>query len=331
MIFRVSIVLPLSLLLNTSLYATDPVRVIFDTDMDTDCDDAGALAMLHALADAGEAEILATVVSSRYQWAVPCVAAINAWYGRPDLPVGCPKERGAPTNRGSRYARKIAEQFPSRFKTNDDAPAATQVYRRILASQPNQGVVVVTVGYVTNMRDLLVSGADRHSSLDGADLVQQKVRHWVCMGGRYPEHLKQGNYGNFMPDPQSAVDAVARWPTAIYFSGLGQRVQTGKGLRQTPSDNPVRRVYELYLGDRLTRSSWDQVAVLYAVRPHAPFWRIRTEGYNHIFENGTNQWREKPDRDHNLIEFAPDARDRITGIIEQLMNRPPAQLLTSAR
>ena len=35
-------------------------------------------------------------------------------------------------------------------------------------------------------------------------------------------------------------------------------------MRQTPSQNPVRRVYELYLGDRLTRSSWDQVAVLYA-------------------------------------------------------------------
>jgi hypothetical protein len=326
-----SIVLPLSLLLCTSLSANDPVRVIFDTDMDTDCDDAGALAMLHALADDGEAEILATVVSSRYQWSVPCVAAINAWYGRPDLPVGCPKQGGASTNRGSRYARKIAEQFPSRFQTNDDAPAATEVYRRILASQPDQGVVVVTVGYVTNLRDLLQSGTDCHSSLDGAGLVRQKIRQWVCMGGRYPEHLKHGNYGNFMPDPQSVVDAVDRWPTPIYFSGLGQNVQTGKGLRKTPSVNPVRRVYELYLGERPTRSSWDQVAVLYAVRPHAPFWRIRTEGYNHIFEDGTNQWREQPDKEHNLVEFAPHERDKITGIIEQLMNRRPARLRTSGQ
>jgi hypothetical protein len=52
------------------------VPLIFDTDMDTDCDDASALAMLHALADAGEVEILATVVSSKYAWSVPCVAAI---------------------------------------------------------------------------------------------------------------------------------------------------------------------------------------------------------------------------------------------------------------
>jgi hypothetical protein len=40
------------------------VRIILDTDMSGDCDDAGALALLHALADQGECEILATVVSA---------------------------------------------------------------------------------------------------------------------------------------------------------------------------------------------------------------------------------------------------------------------------
>src|SRR5947209_8178268 len=68
-----------------------PVKVLFDTDMDSDCDDAGALAILHALADAGEAEVLATMVSSLHPYSVPCVAAINRYYGRPDLPIGCPK------------------------------------------------------------------------------------------------------------------------------------------------------------------------------------------------------------------------------------------------
>ena len=43
----------------------EPVKVIFDTDMYTDFDDAGALACLHALADAGECEILATISNTR--------------------------------------------------------------------------------------------------------------------------------------------------------------------------------------------------------------------------------------------------------------------------
>ena len=59
-----------------------PRSVIFDTDMDTDCDDVGALAMLHALADAGEVNILATVVSSKFAYSAPCVEAVNRYYGR---------------------------------------------------------------------------------------------------------------------------------------------------------------------------------------------------------------------------------------------------------
>ena len=101
-----------------------PVRVIFDTDMDTDCDDAGALALLHALVNRKEALLLATMVSSRYPWSVPCVAAINKYYGREDIPIACVKGKGASAKRGSRYAKRIALQFPTRYKTNSDAPDA---------------------------------------------------------------------------------------------------------------------------------------------------------------------------------------------------------------
>ena len=48
-----------------SVQAESPVPIIFDTDMDNECDDAGALAVLHALADEGEAEILAVVTNRR--------------------------------------------------------------------------------------------------------------------------------------------------------------------------------------------------------------------------------------------------------------------------
>ena len=52
-----------SLLAGASVAA--PVKVIFDTDMISDFDDVGALACLHAMADAGECEILATLSSTR--------------------------------------------------------------------------------------------------------------------------------------------------------------------------------------------------------------------------------------------------------------------------
>jgi hypothetical protein len=81
----------LALLLRNSPAA---VPVIFDTDMDSDCDDAAALAILHAIADRGEATILGTLVSSKHPWSAPCVDAINTFFKRPDLPIGVPKGPG---------------------------------------------------------------------------------------------------------------------------------------------------------------------------------------------------------------------------------------------
>ncbi len=51
-----TIVLVLAMVATAALpmWGQSPVRIIFDTDMDTDCDDAGAPALLHALADQGE-------------------------------------------------------------------------------------------------------------------------------------------------------------------------------------------------------------------------------------------------------------------------------------
>lgn len=323
------------LLLTTPLYSAEPVRILFDTDMDTDCDDAAALAVLHALADKGEAEILATVVSSKYKWSVPCVEAINRYYGRPELAIGCPKKEGADTARGSRYARQIADQFETRLKSNDEAPDATEVYRRVLAKQPDGSVVIVTVGYLTNLRHLLDSGPDEHSPLSGEELVRRKVRQWVCMGSRYPADRDPAVWGNFKPDAEATVAAVEGWPTPITFTGGGafaDMLATGSRLgAETPSDHPVRRAYELYFdGKHRDRHSADQIAVMVAVRGvEHPYWRLVTEGHNHIFPNGMHEWRDQPDNpNHAYISALRDGVDpaEVAQTIEDLMVQQPAML-----
>lgn len=69
------------------LRADEPVPVIFNTDMAGDCDDAGALAVLHAQADRGEAQILAVVTNRKCTAGVSGGAcdAINTFYGRPNI------------------------------------------------------------------------------------------------------------------------------------------------------------------------------------------------------------------------------------------------------
>ena len=73
-----------------------PVNLILDTDLGPDYDDVGAMALMHALADSGQVNILATLSSNHDERVVPCIEVLNTYFNRPDIPVGAPKsEPGA--------------------------------------------------------------------------------------------------------------------------------------------------------------------------------------------------------------------------------------------
>ena len=141
--------------------AQGPVRIIFDTDMDSDVDDAGALAMLHALMNRGEVEILAVMISSTSPASAACAGAINTYYGRADIPIGSSKTG---PNAEQWYHDSVGN-FPHDLGSSDDAPDAVALYRKILSAQPDHSVTIVTVGWLTNMADLLNSKPDRYSLL----------------------------------------------------------------------------------------------------------------------------------------------------------------------
>jgi hypothetical protein len=179
-------------------------------------------------------------------------------------------------------------------------------------------VVIVTVGHLTNLKNLLLSEADTHSPLDGITLARRKVKLWSCMGGKYPKGREPDFY---RPDPGSTSVCVNRWPKKVVFSGaeIGNPIKTGgEYLRKhAPLQSPVRRAYELYNQFR-GRSSWDQTAILYAVRGSCDWWSVHTQGHNHVFSDGSNEWRPSPDRDHGYLveKMAPK---ELAGIIDQLM------------
>jgi len=296
-----------------------PVRLIFDTDMMGDVDDVGAAALLHALADAKEVEILAMGLSGKNPWSPLCLDALNTYFRRPDVPIGVVK--GPACDRKSRYAEAIAREFPHKLKSADDAPDAAALYRKVLAEQPDKSVVMVSVGQVTNFRNLLKTGPDEYSSLAGVDLVKRKVKAWVCMGGKIPE----GREANLIHDGPAAAYAIANWPTPIVFSGweIGNQIMTGAKLRNTPEKTPVRRAYQLYNGLR-NRQSWDQTAVLYAVRGLDDYWDVVAKGHLHVNEDGSNAWRTSPDKNHAYLVRKKDPK-KIAAVIEELMLRRPSR------
>jgi inosine-uridine nucleoside N-ribohydrolase len=304
-----------------------PVKIFFDTDMETDCDDAAAMAVLHALADNGECEILATVVSVRDWASVATVAAINQYYGRAALPLGMVKGSGVLEK--SKFAGKIASEFPTQVKSTADVPEATTVYRHVLEGEADQSVTVVTVGYLTNLKNLLQLPEDgTHPS--GTDLIKRKVKTWVCMGGNFVgnpprDDLKLGNV-NFQRDAVSAFEVIQHWPTPIVFVGreigsVPSGLQIGDSLAQTPRENPVRAAYSHYFDGKVKkRHVADPTTVLYAVRGLRDYWDIKATGWMDLRPDMTFEW--KTDRDSGQAYLLKKRKDGVSNdrVIEQTLN-----------
>ncbi len=297
------------------------VSVILDTDMESDVDDVGALAMLHALADLGEVQPLGVMVCAVNPWSTLCADRINTYFGREDLPLGTLKGPGV--DRESLYARHVAEEFPGIFNSAEEVPDAVDEYRRILASNPDNSVVLLSIGYLTNLRDLINSGPDRYSDFTGRELIKQKVSLWVCMGGQFPS----GREANLRWDTGASIEAIENWPTDIIFSGweIGL-MDTGENITDLPESNPVRRAYELF--NRIPHKNWDQVAVLFTVRgmddgPASHYWDISEPGRLIIDpEDGSNTWEYNDNGTHRYLrQIASD--EEIAREIDALMMHLP--------
>ncbi|MFG0332918.1 MAG: nucleoside hydrolase [Maioricimonas sp. JB049] len=314
--------------------ATEPVRVIFDTDMANDCDDAGALAVLNALADAGEAEILAVVTNRRDTAfaSAAAVDAINTWYGRPDIPIGTDKD-GATIRGGgpSSYTPTLRDEFPHDTGSDLDMPDALTIYRRTLAAQPDTSVVICSVGALSNLEDLLRSGPDEYSPLTGPELIEQKVRETVIMGGGFPRTAVPET--NIRLDPAAAVSVVNDWPGPILWQGyeVGAKIITGTGLQTAPETNPVRRAFKLRpfhdgTSLQLGKPSHDQAAVLLAVRgPQPAYWIVVERGRAVSDSDGHTRWKTDRNKPHRYVRIKGHQR-HLEQIIEELMARPPRRL-----
>jgi len=311
-------------------------RIIFDTDMATDCDDAGALAVLHVLADMGECEILATVSSSLNPTACAAIDAINLYYGRPGLPVGTVKGQGV--NEGSRFTNRLAAEFPNRFRDASEVPDALGIYRDVLEKQPDHSVTIVTVGYLTNLRNLMqlpASGAH----VSGSELIRAKVKKWVCMGGNFMgsppvDDLKLDNV-NFRRDAASAYEVIRHWPTRAEFAGrevcsIPSGLKAGAVLVNTPPENPVRMAYEHYLrGPGRSRHVADLVAVLYAVRGLRDYWNLSETGWMDIAPDCAFTWKTDAAKQQAYLlkkQVNGQPNDRhVETTLDELLVRPPGK------
>ena len=334
-----------------TLLAAPVPKIIFDTDMVEDYDDVGAMAVLHAMADAGKCEILAMATCTRDNSSVAAVEVINAFYGRPDIPVGCAKElgvvgvpSGSPERKGHQKFVRLAAEYPEWVKhpNSNDAPDANKVYRKALASAPDKSVTFVSVGFITNMRRLLETKGDEFSPLDGRALVAKKVTRWYTMACKAPK----GREYNSKWDAASSKIAFEQWPTPIVFSefDLGRNIYSGRTVaeKEYAYRNPVKDIFSRSLPSREKvragkaeekseegRCSWDEVTVFAAVHNIGRYFNTENGTFRMIGDNGEDEWIPDP-KSRNCRLLLAEGRKRynypgwsIGRLIDELIAREP--------
>ena len=294
-----------------------PVAVIFDSDMGPDYDDVGAITLLHAFADSGYVNILATVASTKYEGVAAIFNVFNTYFNRPGIIIGVPKGKALDLKDGQHWTDTLLLKYPHHIINNSEAPDATEVYRKVLASQPGKSVTIVTVGFLTNLSSLLRSLPDKYSKLNGKALVKQKVKQLVCMAGRFPA----GSEYNVDRDAAASQFVFTNWETPVLFSGveIGFKIRTGLPLihNEAIKNSPVKDVFRICIPmnvqDSAGRMSWDETAVLVAVKGYRPWYKIE-KGKIIVAEDGSNSWIRKPSPHSYLIEMQSPA------IVEQVIN-----------
>ena len=293
--------------------APPPVPIIFDTDMGGDCDDVGALFVVHGAVERGEARLLATMGCISSEAIAPCLDAINTWFGRTEIPVGTLKDAGFLAGPG--FPAELVKRFPHRLPASTDYPDALAVYRQVLAAQPDGSVVIVAVGPLRNLANLLKADAA---------LVAKKVKLLHIMGGHYPpeSNRKDAEY-NFQKDAPSAALVCEQWPTPILFNGEGGSTSSGRRVTyEMPEHNPLTMAYAAYpgvgfAGDRL---SWDPVSCLVAIRGAAPWYEVVSQGRNVVdAATGLNAWRAGGELGHSYLVLKKSAKLAVETALEDLM------------
>jgi len=283
-----------------------PVSVIYESDFTFDVDDVGALAVLHALADNGEAEILAVSYNEVQSRAADAIDAINTWYGRGEMPIGLyDKPLAEPDYLHSFYIDKLAGMRND--ITDNKVDSSLNVYKEVLSEQPDHSVTIISVGFLNNLYDLLI---------EEPALVAQKIDKLVLMGGVYYDEF------NFVRHDlvEQTQYVIENWPTPIIVSQEGEYIKTGAALQDTPEDNPVRQAYYAWFGNTFQdRSSWDQVAVLYGVRGRGNYFEEIDTG-NGQLSNGF-QWKMEPG--YRMYFINKLSTTEMAKIIEDLMVQPP--------
>ncbi len=311
-----------------------PVKLILDTDMGNDIDDALALAMIHSLEARGECQLLGVMLSKDNPYAPMMVDAINTFYQRGDVPIGM-VEKGV-TPEDGKFNKAVIELkddtgnllFPTTHQKDQYQPAVP-LLRRLLAESEDQSVVVIPIGFSTNLHQLFDTPADAYSPLTGIELFEKKVSHVSMMAGCFneenPAHHREFN---IVQDLEASTRFIADCPRPIYFTGWEVGASIKHPVRSILNDyqwtehHPVVEGYKRYIEMPYDRQTWDLTAVLFATRQNRNYFTIHGPGKVTVDDIGRTLFDANAQGQHYILSVTPAQCDIIREVQVELSSQP---------
>lgn len=273
---------------------------IIDTDLDADCDDAGAIALADILMKQKFGKILCMTHCVGYLDATKNISAINKYYGV-EVPVG--RYIGEPVVPFSnKYVSKVNERFPT---DNLDYIDSIKLLRQILATSEDKSITFISLGQFSNLEKLRTSKPDDISPLKGEELMNKKINKIVSMAGlfydkKYTKEMYnnngEGEYNIFtdIVDARNFVKHNKSVPHYFvdFFSGYDV-ITLDEFVKKNKKNNPVALAYDLF--SQGGRASWDLITVLYAFLPNNKAFLVNGPGNISIDKKGLTTYKANKD------------------------------------
>jgi inosine-uridine nucleoside N-ribohydrolase len=195
------------------------------------------------------------------------------------------------------------------------------VLKQVLGAQPDGSVVMVQVGFSTNLARLIATD-------EGKKLVRRKVRLLSLMGGAFPTLLAEYNIKTDLAASQGLFET---WPTPIVLSGF----EIGKAILYPAAsiekdfayakDHPIPPAYRAYMDMPYDRPTWDLTSVLYAVRPEHGYFSLSPAGRVRVDDGGFTRFTPEKEGPHRFLSVTDEQRTRTLEALIQLASQPPGR------
>ena len=251
--------------------------IILDTDIGSSTDDLFSLEMLCFYQQQGRCKLLGVVVDREGEDCAACADVMNTYFNCGDVPIGLVRDgvknpmvwidyKALPT-----YTKADGTPMFARSIGDYSAlPDGWQLYRRLLAAQPDHSVSICSTGFTVCIAQLLESEGDAYSPLSGIELVRRKVKCLYIQGGSFGQS-PEPDY-NFLQALDFAKTFFRLWPSDVDI--IFAPMEAGDGIDYLPEQviadvswtdkHPIKQVYMVCDCDT-GQKMWDPLTVINAV------------------------------------------------------------------